>query len=100
MKKSGVFRYIRIVSFRTVSCGRMFRLNARSPHPSPSLFQSTCVSPVQLTDGRGGRACSQIMRPQNNLGHYKSFNPLWKGLTKIGDFVFSAVAFGRLAECS
>ncbi len=49
-----------------------------SPHllPSATCFsfaQSSCVSPIELTDGRGGRwwARSQIIRLQENLALYK-----------------------------
>jgi hypothetical protein len=56
-------------------------------HPPPpplcrqqivSLSQYFCVSPIELTDGRGcwrGRAWNRIIRPQGSLGLYKSFNP-------------------------
>ncbi len=41
-----------------LSCGRMIRLLTHPLPPSHvcklSLFQSSCVSPVELTDGRGG----------------------------------------------
>jgi hypothetical protein len=62
-----------------------------SPTPSPlsrqqvvSLSQSSCESPVQLTDGRrgGGRrwARSQIVRRRESLALNKLFNTLWSGL--------------------
>ncbi len=79
-------------------CGRMFWLHARSL--LPLLLSLLVCRRSSLLTGEGGRACSQIIRPQESLGLYKSFNPLWTGLTKIGDFVFSAVAFERLPECS
>jgi hypothetical protein len=45
-----------------------------------SISQSYCVSPILLTGGRGGGGPggrSRIIRPQESLGLYKSFNPLW-----------------------
>ncbi len=44
-----------------------------------SLYQSSGVSPVQLTEGRGRRGCgrSQIIRWRESLVLYKSFNALW-----------------------
>ncbi len=44
-----------------------------------TLSQSSCVSLIELTDGRGGRewAWSRIIRPQESLAFYKSFNTLW-----------------------
>ncbi len=61
-----------------LSAGRMIRLLT---HPLPplsreqvvSLSQSSCVSPVELTDG-GAR--SQSIRPREGLVLYKSFNTL------------------------
>ncbi len=55
------------------------------PPPSPvsklSLFLSLpCVSPVQLTEGKGGvGGCgrSQIIRPRESLALHKTFNTLW-----------------------
>ncbi len=46
------------------------------------LSQSSCVSPVELTDervggGGGGWARRQIIRPRESLALYKSFNTLW-----------------------
>jgi len=35
-----------------------------------SLSQSSCVSPVQLTDGRGGGRGAEIIRPQESLVLY------------------------------
>ncbi len=40
-----------------------------------SLSQSSCVPPIELTGGGGGR--SQIIRPRESLAFYKSFNTLW-----------------------
>ncbi len=65
----------------------MIRLLANppsSPLPSKklvSLSQSSCVSPVELTEWRGGRgwAWSRILRLQESLALYKSFNSLWTG---------------------
>ncbi len=57
-----------------------------SPTPSPlsrqqvvSLSQSSCVSPIELTDGRGGRGWgrSQNIRKRECLILYKSFNSIW-----------------------
>ncbi len=47
------------------------------------LFQSSCVSPVELSVGRGGRglARSQIIRSRG-LVLYKSFNTLWRHVLK------------------
>jgi hypothetical protein len=45
-----------------------------------SLSQSSCVSPVELTDGKGGErgwAWSWIKLPQESLDLYKSFITLW-----------------------
>ncbi len=51
-----------------------------SPHQIVSLFKSSCVSPVELTDRRreGGRVWgrSQIIRCRVNPVLYKSFNTL------------------------
>jgi hypothetical protein len=66
-----------------LSCSRL----SSSPTPSPllprqqlvSLSQSSCVSPVELTDGRGGEKgwmWSRSMRPQESLALYKAFNTL------------------------
>jgi hypothetical protein len=63
------------------------------PTPSPtlsskiSLSQSSCVSPVELTDGRVGRGWkrSQIIRGRESLVLYKSFNTLWKLLMGAGE---------------
>jgi hypothetical protein len=55
-----------------------------SPPPSVrklSLFQSTCVSPVELTDGRGGK--SQFIRRREILVLYKSFITLWCAAPKF-----------------
>ena len=52
-----------------LSCRRMICL-FHLPLPSASfLSQSFCVSPVELTDGRGGGRCgrSQIIRPGESL---------------------------------
>jgi hypothetical protein len=74
--------------YRTMlCCGRMIRLLA---HPLPSLSwqqvvsvsQSPCVSPVELTDGRGGEGVcggSQIIRPRESLALYKSLYTLHTG---------------------
>jgi hypothetical protein len=44
---------------------------------------SSCVSSLLTGEGRG-RAWSRIIRPQERLGLYKSFNPLWlKSLRSI-----------------
>jgi hypothetical protein len=40
-----------------------------SPQPIVSLSQSSCVSPVELTDGREW-AMNQIMRPRESLALY------------------------------
>jgi hypothetical protein len=53
---------------------------APTPPPSPrqrlvSISQSSCVSPVELTDG-GGLGRSQIRRWRESLVLYKSFNTL------------------------
>ncbi len=42
------------------------------PQPLVSLSQSSCLSPVDLTDGRGGRGWAS-----ESLARYKSFNTLW-----------------------
>jgi hypothetical protein len=42
-----------------------------------SLSQSSCVSPVELSDGRGEKGVSQIIRPRESLALYTSFNTLW-----------------------
>jgi hypothetical protein len=55
-----------------------------SPTPYPpfsrqklvSLSQSSCVSPVELTDGRGGEPGAKIIPPRESLVFYKSFNTL------------------------
>jgi hypothetical protein len=61
----------------------MIRLLARTPFAPlsrqqlVSLSQSSCVSPIELTDGRGKRRTrSQIMRRRESLVLYKSFNTL------------------------
>jgi hypothetical protein len=66
----------------------MIRLPA---HPLTPLFrqqiaclsQSSCVSPVELTAGRGveGAAWSQIIRLRESLALYKSFNTLYQTRT-------------------
>ncbi len=56
-----------------------------SPHLPPprqqvvSLTRSSCVSPVELTEGRGGRGWgrSQIIWCREMLVLYKSFNTRW-----------------------
>jgi hypothetical protein len=60
----------------------------RPPSPSPlsrqllvSLSLSSCVSPVELTDGNvwgRGWARSQIIQPRESLALYKSFNTFIK----------------------
>ncbi len=67
-------------------------------HPHPplsrqqvvSLSQSSCVSPVELTDGERGEsrgwARSQIIRPRESLALYKSFRTLWVSRTKNAHF--------------
>jgi hypothetical protein len=60
---------------------------APSPTPSPhvsklSLFLSSCVSPVELIDGRKrgeglGEEPNQIIRRRESLVLFKSFNTLW-----------------------
>jgi hypothetical protein len=68
-----------------LSCGCMIRLHTHPIHPPlprqhlVSLSQSSRVSPVELTEGRGGkgRAWSRIIRPQESLVLYKSFSTLW-----------------------
>ncbi len=42
-----------------------------------SLSQPSCVSPVELTERRRGRAWRRIIWPQKSLALYKSFNTLW-----------------------
>ncbi len=61
-----------------LSCSRMIRLHALPLPPlSRQQVASSCVSLVQITDGRGrGRAWSQIVRPQESLVAYESFNTL------------------------
>jgi hypothetical protein len=56
---------------------RNFRMNSRQQ--VVSLFRASCVSPVELIDRRGGRgwARSQIIRTQESLVLYKSFNTHW-----------------------
>jgi hypothetical protein len=52
-----------------------------------SLCQSSCVSPVDLIDGRGGTgwARSQILRLRESLDLYKSYNnTLWLGYGVVG----------------
>ncbi len=47
-----------------------------------SLSQFSCVSPVELTQDRGGEGegkKSQIIRRRENLVLYESFNTLWTG---------------------
>jgi hypothetical protein len=62
------------------------RSHNSAPHPPLSslshqqlisLHQSSCVSPVELTEQEGGLARSQIVRPWESLALYKSFNILW-----------------------
>ncbi len=57
-----------------------------TPIPFPNLFKPSancpffsvsCVSPVELTDGGRGWAWSRIIRPQESLALYKSFDTLW-----------------------
>ncbi len=51
-----------------------------SPVSKLSLVLSlTCVSPVELTDGRGGRgwASNQIIQLRESMAFYKSFNTRW-----------------------
>jgi hypothetical protein len=54
------------------------------PHPRSRqqlvTCQSFCVSPVELTDGRGGRGRrrSQIIRWRESMVLYKSINTVWK----------------------
>jgi hypothetical protein len=42
-----------------------------------SFSQSSCVSPVEPTEARGGGGRSQIIRQRESLLLYKSFNTLW-----------------------
>jgi len=51
-----------------------------------SLSQSSCVSPVELTNWRGREwwARSQIIRPRESLTLYKSFNTLCSTATGCG----------------
>ncbi len=53
-----------------------------SRHEVVSLSQSSCLSPVQLTDRRGvrRRGRSQIIWRRESLALYKSLNTLWGGL--------------------
>ncbi len=61
-----------------LSCGRKIGFRAPPPSPPPqhqvvSLSPSSCVSPVELTDGIGGEgAWSQIIRPPECLALCKS----------------------------
>ncbi len=54
-----------------------------APPPPPhlinklSLFQSSCASPIELSDGRGGGVRSQIIQWRESLVLYKSLNNLW-----------------------
>jgi hypothetical protein len=62
-------------------CGRMIRLHAQPlPHLSRqqavSLSQSSFVSPVELTDGRGGGG-REIIGQQLSLALFKLFKTLW-----------------------
>ncbi len=61
-----------------------------------SLSHSSCASPVELTDGRGGRGWwrSQIIRPRESLVLYKSFNTLWVKL------IHSSAFTGRILPAS
>jgi hypothetical protein len=56
---------------------RNFRRNSRQQ--VVSLSRASCVSPVELIDRKGGRgwARSQIIRTQESLVLYKSFNTHW-----------------------
>ncbi len=56
---------------------RNFRRNSRQQ--VVPLSRASCVSPVELIDRRGRRgwARSQIIRTQESLILYKSFNTLW-----------------------
>jgi hypothetical protein len=55
----GAQRVLNDLQRNTLSCDRMIWLLARPPLPpreqGVSLSLSSCVSPVELTDGRGGR---------------------------------------------
>jgi hypothetical protein len=63
------------------------RSHNSAPRPPPlplsvskwSLFLiiPVCRRSSLLTGGGGGRVWSRIIRPQESLGLYKSFNPLW-----------------------
>ncbi len=78
-----------------------------APRPPPphltseqlaSLSQSSCVSPVQLADGRGGMrwARSQLMWTRKSPALYKAFKTLW---SKQYNNLHAASAPGQLT-CS
>ncbi len=59
-----------------------------TPPPPPRqqvviLSLSSCVSAVELSDGKGGKGMAegQIIQPRKSLVHYKSFNTLWSTQT-------------------
>ncbi len=63
-----------------LSCGRIINSISRPPPSSPSpvqqivsLYQASCVSPVELTSGRRGGGNGRT----RNLALCKSFNTLW-----------------------
>ncbi len=76
------------------------------PSPPPlsklSLSQSSCVSPVELTYGRGrGWERSQIRQRRESLVLYKSFNALWSNPsfratwevgTSMGSYIFMKIS--------
>jgi hypothetical protein len=80
-----------------------------APRPPPtlsqqqivSLTQSSCVSPVELTDGRGGRgsARSQIIRPRESLALYNTSNTFRVGgWGKLNPSPFPANIFPAVSQ--
>jgi hypothetical protein len=78
-----------------------------SPPPSRqqvvSLSQSSCVSPVELTNWRGREwwARSQIIRPRESLALYKSFNTLCSTATGCGQIkgLYTRLDWPELGIC-
>ncbi len=69
-----------------LSCGRIFMLFAHLSYPPPSLSGNKCplflslhVSLVELTDGRGGRGWSHVMRPRESRPSIFMKYFLWVG---------------------
>ncbi len=73
--------YLMIYSAMAQAFLQSYHLVPRHPiPPSPVSCLSFSVFlrvKVDLIDGRGGGARSQIIRPQEGLAFYKSFNILW-----------------------